>query len=231
MYCAVRAALGFRTVALHAGLAKCSSSRKQGLVLDLLGRWLYAHWLAATLAHALVLHCNGKACTGAVHLSPFPGSLTPAHVSRMSGLQWFALTRRTRVTPGSHDTMDTGKVTQLGHHWRPPCRGIAAAAQSDWRELSRPSHSLAPPLASRLVLSARRRSATPANHPSLSICPQQSPRRRSSPTVPCSLCPSTSWDSSVCRFAMNPYFFLRSAHLNVPSCPDLPLGIREASRR
>ena len=201
-----------RKVALHAGLAKCSSSRRQGLCLDRVGHWLHTYWLAAALAHALVLHCNGTARTGAVHLSPVPGSLASAHVSRMSGLQCFTLTRRTRVTPGSHDTIDTGKVTQPGHFWSPPCRGIAAAAQSDWRELSRSSHSLAPPLASRLVLSARRRSATSANRLLLSISPQQSPRQGSSPTVPCSSRPSTSWDSSVCRFAMNLRFLLGSAH-------------------
>ena len=68
---------------------------------------------AAALVCTQVLHCNGKACTGAVHLSPFPGSLVSAHVSRMSGLQWFTLTRRTRMTPGSHDTIDTGKVTHF----------------------------------------------------------------------------------------------------------------------
>ena len=68
---------------------------------------------AATLVCAQVLHCNGKACTGAVHLSPFPGSLVSAHVSRMSGLQWFTLTRCTRVMRDSHDTIDTGKVTHV----------------------------------------------------------------------------------------------------------------------
>ena len=164
-------------------------------------------------------------------MSPFPGSLLSAHVSRMSGLQRLALIRRTRVTPGSHDTIDTGKVTQLGHYWRPPCHGIAAAAQSDWREQSRPSHSLVPTLASRLMLSARRHPAISANHPLLSIRPQQSPRQSSSQTVPCSSRPSTSWTWSFCRFAMNLHFSLESAHLNVPSCPDLPLGIREVSRR
>ena len=184
--------------------ARCGTGERTGAALQ----WGGTHWCCAFVA--------------------LPGTLTSAHVAELRGLQRFTLTRRTRVTPVFHDTTLAGQLSQFCCSPRP---GTAVVAQSDSRTCCRSSHSSCPQPASRLVLSGRKPSPTSTNQPSLSLGPRQYPRHVSVATVPSSLSSSAVLDSSICSVPMNTQFFLGSAHLNVPSCMDLPLGVQERSRR
>ena len=76
MYCRQRVALDASKVDLRAGLAVGAFALWWGLGLSCSRHNRLTHGFAATLANALVLHCNREACTGAVHLSP---SLAHSH--------------------------------------------------------------------------------------------------------------------------------------------------------
>ena len=74
-------------------------------------------------------------------------------------------------------------------------------------------------------------SITPAKRPSLSICPQQSPRHISSAIVPPSLSSSTVLDCSICKVPMKPHYFLDQAHFAVTFGLDHPSGNGKVLRR
>ena len=186
MQCRQRVALDASTVDLRAGLAVGAFALRWGLCLSCPKHCKLACWLAAALANALVLHCNEETCTRTVQLSSSSGSLSFAYVAAICELQCLTLNRRTRVTPGTRDITQEEEATHQCHSSYPACHVSAASPLSDSRARSRQSDSLVPQLASRLVLYARRRSTTPANCPSLSFCPRQSPRRISSRNVPSS---------------------------------------------
>ena len=159
-----------------------------------------------------MLHCNEETCTRTVQLSSSSSSLSFAHVAAISELQCLTLYWRTRVTPGTHDITQEEEATQQCHSSYPTCHVSAASALSDSRTRSRPSLSLVPQLANRLVLYAWRRSTTPANYPLLSFCPRQSPRRVSSRHVPSSSSSNAIWTWPFCRVAMDPHCFVDRAH-------------------
>ena len=200
------------TVDLRAGLAVGAFALRWGLGLSCPKHCKLACWLAAALANALVLHCNEETCTRTVQLSSSSGSLSFAHVAAISELQCLTLFWRTRVSPGTRDITQEEEATHQCHSSDPACHMSAASAPSDTRTRSRQSHSLVPQLASRLVLYVRRRSTTPANCPSLSFCPRQSPRRVSARHVPSSSSSSAICTWPFCRVAMDPHCFVDRAH-------------------